>query len=150
MSLRILSILVCCALPSMALAAKGYHLWYDENGQAVYSQFAPGEGRESELVAPPPLPAEPPEVAQQRLNQRLQQFEDNREDESMAAEKAAKTTADQATRARRCADARRNLGLLNGPPRQLFQTADGVRRLTDEERQSQRAAMEKIIAEDCK
>ena len=47
---------LAAALP--AAAAKGYHLWYDENGQAVYSQFPPDDGRPTETVKPPPPPAE--------------------------------------------------------------------------------------------
>lgn len=140
-------LVIFCSLP--VLAAKGYHLWYDEDGQAVYSQFAPAQGRESELVKPPPPPAESPEVARGRLQQRLQQFEDNREDEELAAEKTAAANTEASQKRERCEAARKNLTLLNGRSRQLFQTADGIRRLTDEERQAQRAEMEKIIAEDC-
>ena len=46
--------------------------------------------------------------------------------------------------------ARKNLAVLNGPPRQLIKTADGIRRLTDEERQAKRAEMQKIVDEECK
>lgn len=150
MPLRILPILLGLAATSVALAAPGYHLWYDENGQAVYSQFAPGEGRDSTLVKPPPPPAEAPEVARQRLNDRLQHFEDVREDKTLAGDKATQAAVVEDSRQRRCADARKNLELLNGPPRQLFKTEDGVRRMTDEERRKQRADMEKIVAESCR
>ena len=137
------------ALP--AAAAKGYHLYYDENGQAVYSQFAPGEGRESEVVKPPPPPAESPEVAQKRLQEQLQRFEDNREDQELAQQKAdeARTKADRTSQ--RCDQARKNLEVLSGPPRRLYQSPDGsVQRMDEEHRAKQRAEMEKIIAEDCK
>ena len=144
----LLPLLIFCSLP--ALAAKGYHLWYDEDGQAVYSQFAPGQGRESEVVKPPPPPAESPEVARGRLEQRLQQFEDNREDENLAAEKTAAADTEASQKRQRCEAARKNLTLLDGRARQLFQTPEGIRRLTDEERQAKRAEMEKIIAEECK
>ncbi|MDJ0739127.1 MAG: DUF4124 domain-containing protein [Gammaproteobacteria bacterium] len=145
---NLLPLLILVAAP--ALAAKGYHLWYDENGQAVYSQFAPGEGRESRIIQGPPPPAEPPEVAQQRLQEQLQQFEDNREDEQLAAEKTATAAAEAGVKRQRCDAARKNLTLLNGPARQLFQTADGIRRLTPEERQAKRDEMQKIIDTDCK
>ena len=134
-----------------ASAAKGYHLWYDENGQAVYSQFAPEDGRPTETVKPPPPPAESPEVARQRLDEQLQRLEDNREDEALAREKAAEDQAKADQARQRCEQARRNLELLSGPPRQLYQTPDGkVVRMPEEERQKKRAEMEKVIAEDCK
>jgi len=138
-------------LTGATFAAEGYHLWYDEDGQAVYSQFAPGQGRESTTVKPPPPPAEPPEVARQRLEQRLQQFEDNREDQQLAAEKRAAAGNEAAEAQRRCESARKNLSLLNGRARQLYQTPDGqVVRLSEEERQKRAAEMEKVIAETCK
>ena len=144
----LLSLALAAALP--AHAAKGVHMYYDEDGQPVYSQFAPADGRESRTVKPPPPPAEAPEVARQRLNERLQQFEDNREDEELAAEKTAAADTEANQKRQRCEAARKNLALLNGRSRQLFQTADGIRRLTDEERQAQRAEMQAIIDADCK
>ena len=132
-------------------AAQGYHLWYDENGQAVYSQFAPGEGRESATVKPPPPPAESPEVARQRLQERLQRFDDQREDEALAQEKSQQASSEAQQARQRCEAARKNLEVLNGRPRQLYQTPDGkVVRMSEEERQAKRAEMEKIVAADCK
>ena len=148
-SRHLLSLLVIFfSLP--VLAAKGYHLWYDEDGQAVYSQFAPAEGGQSEIVKPPPPPAEEPEAARKRLEQRLQQFEDTREDQELAAEKTAAADTEAAQRRQRCEEAQQNLVVLEGPPRRLFRTADGVRHLTEEEREAKRAEMKKIIAENCK
>jgi hypothetical protein len=144
----LLSLTLAAALP--AHAANGVHVYYDEDGQPVYSQFAPTDGRETRTVKPPPPPAEAPEVARQRLNERLQQFQDNREDEQLAAQETAEADTKAGQARQRCESARKNLELLNGPPRVLFQTSDGVRRLTEDERQSRRAEMEKIIAEDCK
>lgn len=150
MSLHPLLPLLAVLVAAPVIAAKGYHLWYDENGEAVYSQFLPPAGQASEVIKPPPPPAESPEVARDRLQKRLQQFEDNREDEQLAQEKSTAAAGEAQLARQRCEAARKNLDLLNGPPRQLFQTADGVRRLTDEERQGQRAEMQKIIASDCR
>lgn len=138
------------ALPAAADKAKGYHLWYDENGQAVYSQFSPENGQPSERVKPPPPPAESPEVARQRLQQQIQRLEDNREDKALAEEKTT-ASADQAAQAKaRCETARKNLAVLQGRPRQLYQKPDGtVVRMDEQERERQRAEMEKIIAADC-
>jgi len=121
------------ALP--AAAAQGYHLWYDESGQAVYSQFPPEDGRPSETVKPPPPPAEP-EVAKQHLQDRMQRLEDSREDKALSEEKAAEAEAEAAKAQQRCDSARRNLEILDGPPRQLYQRPDG--------------RMQKVIAEDCR
>lgn len=134
-----------------ALAAGPVHVWTDEDGQTVYSQFAPEDNRKTRQVAPPPPPAETPETARARLNAQLQQFEDNREDEELARQETQQAQAEAAQASERCATARRNLELLNGRPRQLYQTPDGkVMRLSEEERQRRRDEMEKIIAQDCK
>ena len=134
---------------SASAVEKGYHLWYDDLGQAVYSQFLPPDGRESTLVAAPPPPAEPPEVAKARLDAQLQKFDDNREDEQLQAEKTATIDTLAQQKKARCDAARSNLELLNGPPGLLFKTPDGIRRLTDEDRRAQRTAMEAIVAESC-
>ncbi len=137
------------ALPLQA--AEGYHLWYDENGQAVYSQFAPPGGRESRTIKPPPPPAESPEVAQQRLEERLQRSEDLREDKALAAEEAKEAQSKEAAARQRCEAARQNLAVLNGRSRQLFQLPDGtVTRMSEEERQAKREEMQKVIDESCK
>lgn len=151
MPLQTLLILLGLAVALPATAAKGYHLYYDENGQAVYSQFAPGEGKESTVVKPPPPPAESPEVAQERLREQIQRLEDAREDQELAREKAAKEMADSKAAADRCSKARSNLAAFEGQARRLFRQPDGsFSRLTDEERQTKRAEMEKIIENDCR
>jgi hypothetical protein len=133
-----------------AHAAKGYHLWYDENGQAVYSQLPPEDGRPTEIVKPPPPPAEPPEVAQQRLQEQIQKSADFFEDKELAKEKADKASAEAEQAQQRCDAAKKNLEVFEGSPRKLIMGSDGVaRRLTEEERQQQREEMEKIIAESC-
>lgn len=134
-----------------AYAAKGYHLWYDENGQAVYSQFAPEDGTPVQTVKPPPPPAESPEVAQQRLNEQIQKSADFFEDKQLAKKERTETeqTAEQAKM--RCEAARRNLQELTGPPNRMYRQSDGSYKRWDEtEREAQRKEMEKIIAESCK
>ncbi len=132
-------------------AAQKFHLWYDENGQAVYSQFAPGGGRESETVKPPPPPAESAAEARARLERQLQASEDRREDESLAGKDAAKA-ADAAEQAeRRCRMARENLEVLTGRPRMTYRTGDGeLVRMTPEEQQRKREEMEAIVRRDCR
>jgi hypothetical protein len=132
-------------------AGKGYHLWYDENGQAVYSQFGPPDGRESELVKPPPPPAESPEVARQRLQERQHDFDDTREDKAFLKRRIRSRARRVRGTRKRCEAARQNLEVLSDRSRQLYRTPDGkVFRMSEEERQKKRAAMEKIIAADCR
>jgi hypothetical protein len=143
--------LLALALALPAYAEKGYHLWYDENGEAVYSQFAPGEGRQSQTVKAPPPPAEAPEVAQERLRQQMQRFEDNREDQALAAQEAKQAEQDTARASERCAAARQQIELLNGPARRLFRNSDGtVSRLSEEQREEKRAEMQQIVYTDCR
>jgi len=133
-----------------ANAEKGAHLWYDEDGNAVYSQFAPQGDKRTEIIKPPPPPAEAPEVAQERLRQQLQRFEDNREDRELAHKKSAQARQEAARASERCATARQQLENLNGSARRLFRNSDGtVSRLSNEQREEKRAEMEKVIASDC-
>ena len=147
----LIPLLVGLAIALPTHAAKGYHLWYDENGQAVYSQLPPEDGGPSQIVKPPPPPAESPEVANRRLQQQIQRSADYLEDKELAQEKNAKQESEAAQAKYRCEEARKNLEALNGPPRKLMMGSDGVaKRLTEEERQERREEMEKIIEESCK
>ena len=149
---RFAPLLPFIVLVAAAQAADGVYKWVDDNGEVVYSQFPPSDRqRQPEILKPPPPPAEPPERARDRLNQQLQQYEDNREDRELAAEKAAEDSKKAEIARQRCQAARHNLQGINGRARQLFRAPDGqVRRLTDEERQAQRAELGQIIAKDCK
>ncbi len=151
MHYRRLLFLFGLALTLPALAVQGVHRWVDENGQVVYSQFAPGEGQASQLVKPPPPPAESPEVAKQRLQQQVQVSEDRKEDQALAGEKTAVRQSEASQARQRCEAARRNLQVLNGRPRQLYQLPDGsVTRMSEEDRQKKRAEMQAIIDKDCR
>jgi hypothetical protein len=136
--------------PGLVFASGAVHKWYDEDGNAVYSQFAPPDGKQAELVKPPPPPAEDPATAQSRLQDQLQRSADYREDKELAAEKAAEAQAATDKSRERCAQAREAMVLLNGPARQLFQLPDGtVQRLSEEERQARREQTQQVIDESC-
>ena len=133
-----------------AYSAKNYHLWYDENGQAVYSQFAPEDGTPTQRVKGPPPPAESPEVAQRRLQEQQQRSADFFEDKNLAREKNAEAASAAAQDKQRCEAARKNLQELTGPPSRLYRKSDGTYERWDEtQREQQRKEMEKIIAETC-
>jgi hypothetical protein len=90
-------------------------------------------------------------VAQQRLQEQLQRSADFLEDEELAAAESAAKQAALDRDMQRCTQARRNLELLNGPARQLFQMPDGsVRRLTEEDRQARRVEAQKVIDQTCR
>jgi hypothetical protein len=139
------------AFSASAIAAPGMYKWVDEDGEVVYSQFPPPDGREARTMKPPPPPAVSPAQAQQHLDQQMQRFADGREDRELAAQKSAEQEQKAGIARQRCETARRNLTGLEGRARQLFKTADGeYRRLTDEERQRKKAELQKVIAEDCR
>ena len=143
-------LLISLMSPALVCASGAVHKWYDADGNAVYSQFAPPEGKEAEMVKPPPPPAEDPETAQRRLQDQLQRSADFREDKELAAEKAAEAQAATNQSRERCTQARETMVLLNGPARQLFQMPDGtVQRLSEEERQARREQTQKVIDESC-
>ncbi len=148
---RVLALLALLAVTLPAVAANGTYVYTDKDGNKVYSQFPPPAGTESRTVKPPPPPAETPEEARQRLLDRQQLLEDAREDRQLAADKQAEQDQEKERAAKNCEAARQNLQNLSGNARRLFRNSDGsYSRLTEEERQKQRAEAEKIIAEDCK
>ena len=125
--------------------------WVDETGTTVYSQVPPPPGTETSRIAPPPPPAESPDEVQQRLNKRLQRFEDNREDRELARENAAKDATAQAERDRLCEAARANLLALEqsrGNTRYVTDSGE-YKRLTDEDLKAKMDEAREAIASNC-
>ena len=122
--------------------------WVDENGVTVYSQTPPATAKSTE-VKPPPPPAESPETARQRLNQRLQKLDDAAEDRELAETKLNEQQNRSDALKGNCNAARNNLRNLEGNPRKLVGRSDGSYvRLDEEERQKllqkSRAQVEKF------
>ncbi len=124
--------------------------WVDEDGQTVYSQTPPPSGQ-STRIKPPPPPAETPEEARQRLNQRLQKFEDKAEDKELAGQKEAKDEELAEVFKRNCAAAQNNLFFLESNPRKLVGQPDGSYvRITEEERQQKMQEAREQVERFCK
>ena len=124
--------------------------WTDADGNTVYSQVPPSDGRRPETVAPPPPPAETPEQANARLDALQQQLEDAREDRELKSQKEQKSASEAAARRENCAKARSNLQGLEQRARQLVSDGKGnYRRLNPEEKAKQAAEYQKIIQRDC-
>lgn len=138
-------------LAAIQAPAEGFYKYTDADGNVVYSQFAPDQGRsDAEVIPPPPPPAEPAR-ARAQLEQRLQQAADNREDRQLAAEEAAEAAETARIARQRCDAARHNLQGLAGAARQLFKLPDGsYRRLTDDERETRRRELEQVVEESCR
>ncbi len=79
-------------LASPNLIAKTY-IWYDDSGQAVFSDVPPADNRETRTAVPPPPPAESPAEARKRLDQRLEKVMDAREDREVTSKQQAKQQA---------------------------------------------------------
>ena len=144
------SILLLISLVSLsAFALAGMYRWVDDNGETVYSQTPPPDGRPATSMKAPPPPAETPEQAQERLDQQLQKIADAEEDQELADKETQKEQQTSEDRKHNCEAARNNLEVLeNRPARTKYRKADGsVVRLNYEERLEQlekaKAQMEK-------
>ena len=134
-----------------AVACGKTYRWVDASGETVYSQIPPPPGVATVEIGAPPPPAETPAQAQQRLNRRLQQLEDNREDRELADEKAAEAQAEASRRADLCEKARSNLTSLEqsrGNSRYVDQNGE-YHRLTEETLTSKKVEAQKVIDENC-
>jgi len=144
---KILFLLLC--LPALTLG--GMYRWVDDQGNVVYSQSPPPDGRRVREIAPPPAPAEPPEAAGKRLERTLESLEQSSRKREKRKEELAKRKKTEEERRRRCQAARRNLETLTTrPPNTLFQVGENeYRRFTPEERQRQIDELQKIIEKNC-
>lgn len=137
------------ALLLTAAQAASYR-WTGDDGQIIYSQIPPADGRPYTVIGGPPPPADA-ERDRAALEALRQQQADRVEDEELAAEKQAKEAEQQAAIAENCANARRNITTLENRARQLTKMPDGsVRRLTPEERDAKIDEARKYLDEHCR
>jgi len=136
-------------LPAVALA--GTYRWVDDEGNVVYSQTPPPDGREVREIAPPPPPAEDPAAAKKRLEALTEEAEKSSQRRREQKEAQDRKKAEAERRRKNCEAARYNLQLfVNRPPNVLFKMGENeYRRFTPEERQQQIDKLQKIIEENC-
>lgn len=148
MDFRQLIIVAGLILPLSGQAAM--YKWVDDQGNTVYSQVPPPDGRSTREVAPPPPPAEP-EASQRQLNELRQRLNDAVEDRELQAESQAEQATERQQRRENCEAARYNLQGLQQSARQLVRSGDGdYRRLTPEEIKTKTEQYQKIIDQDCR
>lgn len=134
---------------SLAAWAETYR-WRDDDGQTVYSQIPPQDGRSySRIGAPPP----PPDAAgaRKQLDTLRQEQADRRKERSQDRDKQQQATEQQAAADRNCETARQNMRALEGNPHRLMRMPDGSsRRLTESERREKLAEAKKYLQENCR
>ncbi len=108
-------------LVSFAVQAKMYR-WTDENGQTVYSQMPPPDGKAVEIAPPPPPPPPSAPVSTPPPADKKTATGQPRADER----KPSEVPEDSEIRARNCAAARHNLRVYEGLGSRLLKKADGT------------------------
>lgn len=136
--------LVAALLPAVA-GAQAYR-WVDEKGQVHYSQV-PQPGKNAQPVGP----AAPPSAApnQDALNRSLDESKESEAGKRTAAERAAQ--AQQQVDAQ-CRQAREQLSYMDEKTARRMGTTDeqgNVSRVTEEQFQSRRNEILKILSEHC-
>lgn len=138
-------VLLCFSIASHGAIYK----WVDENGVTQFSQFPPSQ-QEAERVRGAAPPAEDPDAALERLQQKLDGFDQRRETESDSREDQAAQQEQQALRQRNCEAARHNLEILARGGRTRIRTESGeVTYLTEEQRQERLETARKAVQENC-
>ncbi len=121
--------------PPAAQAA--IYKWTNADGEVVYSQIPPPQGREAaDRLRPPPPPAETPEAAQKRLKALEQRLDKQRKARQQAGKKDEKAAERARIRQHNCEAARSNLSGLETKTHPLVPDGHGgMRRMTAPERE---------------
>ena len=104
------------------------------------------------ITLPPDPPAESQKEAQEKLDGQIKQRNEADEKRILQKEAAAKKRAEAKYDRQQCANARKNLEIINNrPPQTLFQRVDGTyMRLTPEEREEQIQQATDIVEKHCR
>jgi hypothetical protein len=137
--------LLCLTTPAMAKLYK----WVDENGVTQYTQTPPPKGGFSQ-VKPPPKPPVDPQQAQSELEERLEAFQQRRDDAAKSKAEANKKADEQAEKAAKCEKARKNLTYLQTHARvRATDKAGKATLLSEEQRQARIKQANEAIKEYC-
>ncbi len=107
----ILAILALLAPPAADAAT---YKWRDADGNVVYSQIPPPDGRATQRLKPPPPPPEPATAGKQ-LQDLRQRLEDHREDRGLDADKAREQARQKEVQRQNCEHARNNWSRRTAP-----------------------------------
>jgi hypothetical protein len=137
--------LLCMATPAMAKLYK----WVDENGVTQYTQTPPPKGDFSQVKAPP-KPAVDPQRAQDRMEIRLDAFQQRRDEAAKSKAEAAKKATERREKAAKCEKARKNLTFLQSHARVRVTDEEGkATQLPEEQRQARIKQANEAIKQYC-
>jgi len=135
------------------LSAEMYR-WTDSDGNVVYSQSPPPDGRDSSIIAPPAAPpAGESEKARQRLQTQTEKAKAQDEARMTANEEASEKRAAAAAMQEQCEVARKNLEMIQSRPPNTLYSMDGgkdYRRFTPEEWDAKVKTYQDAIKKNCK
>ena len=128
--------------------AKTYK-WVDENGVTQYTQTPPPKG-DFKAVKPLPKPAISPEDAKKQLQERVDAFQQRRDDAGKAKTEASKEKVKSAKKSADCAKSKDNLSYFEANSRVKYKDKDGnVTLMPEEERQKKMQTMRDNIKKLC-
>ena len=143
-------VLAACMLSGSAWAEKGYYKWFDSRGNPQHSDRPPPAGVEYEFVST--------DTGMRRRVTAEEAAKQGDDDGDAAASMPSNTTAtpnvaEQQAAVKKdpalCEQAKANLETLNSKARVRIRDDDGIRYLTEEEKDVQRKKAEDLIAVHC-
>ncbi len=125
------------------------HKWTDANGNVHYSQIKPNDTN-TETVAPPPKPAVDPDIAAEKLNERVETNRKAEQEKYITDQKEEHLKQQEAVQKQNCRAATQNLKLYRSYGRVRVKETDGsYTRLSEEERQQRISDMKEKVKEYC-
>ena len=137
---------------SSSLLAQVYR-WIDDQGQVVFSQSPPRDGRDTTTIElPPDPPAEAAEEDREKLDEQIKKLDQAEQERNLRKQAAAEKRAVAKYDKQQCTTARMNLDAITyRPPQTLCQREDGsYMRLTAEEREEQIRIATDAVANHCR
>ena len=142
-----LSILAGFILSSSNVIAEMYK-WVDEEGNTQYTQQPPPDGINAETLQPPPRVDT--EKAVNELEEKLENFDKQRDDKLKQEEEAMKTAEEESEYQQKCDKARKQLADLQRPRITTTDEKGNRSRMPEEERVAAIDKLNESIAKNCK